>query len=72
MLTRKLLAALTLAVASSAALAAPAIDPRLFDASAAKEFTESKGACTANVEGTALQTAEVKACDQYTYPNGGY
>jgi hypothetical protein len=72
MLNRKLLAALVLAAASSAALAAPATNAGWFDASAAAQFTEGKGACTANVEGTALQTAETKACDQYYYPNGGY
>jgi hypothetical protein len=66
MLNRNLLAALVLAAASSAAFAAATKTDE-----PATQFTEGKGACTAKVEGTARQTAELKACERYYYPNGG-
>ena len=67
MLNRNLLAALVLAAASSAAFAASATKTD----EPVTQFTEGKGACTAKVEGTARQTAELKACERYYYPNGG-
>lgn len=67
MLNRNLLAGLVLAAASSAAFAAPATESD----KPVTQYTEGKAACTAKVEGTARQTAELKACEQYYYPNGG-
>jgi len=64
MLNRNHLAALVLAAASSAVFAAPAI----FDT----QVVEGKSACTTRVDGTARQTAEVEACDQYQSPHGQY
>ena len=64
MLNRNLLAALVLAAASSAVFAAPMnTDTRV---------VEGKAACTAQVEGTARQTTELKACERFNYPSGAY
>lgn len=67
MLSRNLLAAVVLAAASSAACAARATGSD----GPATQFTEGKAACTAKVEGTARQTAALKACERYYYPSGG-
>ena len=64
MLKRNLLAALVLAAASSATFAANTD-------SSNSQVVEGKAACTAQVEGTARQTAELAACDQFKYPNNG-
>jgi len=64
MLKRNLLAALVLAAASSATFAANTD-------SSNSQVVEGKGACTAQVEGTARQTAELAACEQFKYPNNG-
>ena len=65
MLKRNLLAALVLAAASSAVFAANTD-------SSNSQVVEGKAACTTQVKGTARQTAELEACDQYNSPNGQY
>ena len=74
MLNRKLLAALVLAAASSASFAAPATNADSPSTAATSErpstqFTEGKGACTAQVQGLARQASELEACDEYLHPH---
>jgi len=65
MLKRNLLAALVLAAASSATFAANTD-------SSNSQVVEGKAACTAQVQGTARQTAELEACDEFKYSHSEY
>jgi len=71
MLNRNLLAALVLGAVSSVAFAAPGDAGATFDRPATR-VVEGKAACTAEVAGTARQTAEIEACRQDESPNGEY
>ena len=72
MSNRNLLAALLLGAVSSVAFAAPASDATATSERPATHVVEGKAACTAQVEGTARQTTEIEACNQYESPNGEY
>jgi len=69
MLNRNFLAALVLGAVSSVAFAAPGDAGATSDRPATR-VVEGKGACTAEVAGTARQTAEIEACSQYASPHG--
>jgi len=72
MFNRNFLAGLIFGAVSSVAFAAPGSDATGTSDRPATRVVEGKGACTAEVAGTARQTAEVEACRQYESPNGEY